>query len=299
VAGKTLFDVTSPRVSEPNLGAVLAGRYRLLRVLGSGQMARVYVAEQLAMARNVAVKVMRDELRLDEVAVQRFRREVGVVARLRSPHTIQCHDAGESDDHELFIAMELLAGETLRQRLERERVIVPDEVVQIAAQIGASLQEAHDAGVLHRDLKPENVFFCSHPSPLRPFVKVLDFGLAKLVSPEPGSLRLTDPHRTVGTPAYIAPEMVVRGRAIDHRADIYALGVMCFEMLTGERPFCHATPMAMAIAHVTQRIPRASEVNPSLPVAVDSFFESVLAKTPASRPADAGEVAERLAAALA
>src|SRR5262249_47456909 len=159
----------------------------------------------------------------------RFRQEVGVVARLRSPHTIQCFDAGQAGTDPLFIAMELLVGETLRQRLDRDGAIAPDDVVRIAAQIGASLQEAHDTGVLHRDLKPENVFFCAHATPLRPFVKVLDFGLAKLIVPDPDAMRLTDEQNTVGTPAYMAPEMIVRQRAVDHRADIYALGVMCFE----------------------------------------------------------------------
>jgi serine/threonine-protein kinase len=281
--------------AEP-VGKLIAGRYRLLRALGAGAMARVYVAEQVTMGRNVAVKVLRDELELDDIAVQRFRQEIAAVADLRSPHTIQCHDAGESDGR-LFLSMELLAGETLRQRLERDRAIAPAEVVAIAAQIGASLDEAHDAGVLHRDLKPENVFVCTHPSPLRPFIKVLDFGLAKLLEPD-RALRLTDRGRTVGTPAYMAPEMVVRGRAVDSRADLYALGVICFEMLVGRRPFDGKQAMAVAVAHARDAIPRASAIAPALPPAIDAFFDTVLAKSAAARPARASDVAALLAEAL-
>jgi serine/threonine protein kinase len=280
---------------DTHVGELIANRYRLLRPLGAGAMARVYVAEQVTMGRNVAVKLMRDELELDDVAVKRFRREIAAVADLRSPHTIQCYDAGESEGR-LFLAMELLAGETLRQRLDRERVLAIAEVIQIVAQIGASLDEAHDAGVLHRDLKPENLFVCAHPSPLRPFIKVLDFGLAKLVEPHAGASRLTDRGRTVGTPSYLAPEAVVRGHRVDQRADIYALGVICFEMLTGERPFRRGTAMEMVLAHLHDAIPHASQLAPALPATIDQFFDRVLAKNPDHRPARASEVAELLAA---
>ncbi|HEU5060139.1 MAG TPA: protein kinase, partial [Kofleriaceae bacterium] len=143
----------SREAADRNLGKVLAGRYRLVRDLGAGQMARVYVAEQIGMGRNVAVKLLLDEVQLDDVAVARFTQEVFAVARLRSPHTIQFYDAGASESGAQFIAMELLAGETLRQRLLRDERIPPHEAVGIAAQVGASLQEAHEAGVLHRDLK--------------------------------------------------------------------------------------------------------------------------------------------------
>ena len=280
---------------DPYIGTVIAGRYRVLRLLGTGQMANVYVADQITLARNVAIKMMLDELELDDVAVQRFRREVNIVATLRSPHTIQCYDAGEAENGSLFLAMELLAGETLRDWMQRDGTIPAADVIAIAAQVGASLQEAHDAGIVHRDLKPENVFSCAHATPLRPFVKVLDFGLAKLITPESKSMRLTDRCHVVGTPAYMAPELVVRGRSIDHRSDIYALGVMCFEMLTGQLPFGGDTPTMMALAQATAPIPRASEADPRLPVAIDHAFDRLLAKDPAMRPQNATEVADVLA----
>ena len=301
-AEKTLVDLPrqgSAGGGDANVGRVLAGRYRLLRPLGSGQMAHVYVAEQISMARNVAVKLLRSDVALDEVAVRRFRQEVAAVARLRSPHTIQCFDAGDAGRGGLFIAMELLAGETLRQRLERETFIPAHQVVTIAAQVGASLEEAHDAGILHRDLKPENIYLCSHLSPLSPLVKVLDFGLAKVLD-QAIDLNLTGERQTVGTPAYMAPEMAVRQRSVDHRADIYALGVMCFEMLTGARPFAHAaTPFAAVMAHIRDPIPRPSRTAEFLPPAVDAVFQTLLAKNAAGRPPRATQVAPLLASALA
>ena len=289
----------SRHVEDANLGKVLAGRYRLVRHLGAGQMARVYVAEQLEMGRNVAIKLLLDEVRLDDEAVGRFRHEVFAVARLRSPHTIQFYDAGVSETGAQFIAMELLAGETLRQRLNRDGRLPPHEVVGIAAQVGASLQEAHEAGVLHRDLKPENIFLCSHPTPWHLYVKVLDFGLAKIVEAAPDDGRhLTQDGYRVGTPAYMAPEMIVSGRPVDHRADIYALGLLCFELLTGQRAYEGRTPREMAMAQVIEPIPRGSALA-DLPVAVDLLFDSLIAKNPALRPQQATDVAPLLADALA
>jgi eukaryotic-like serine/threonine-protein kinase len=289
--------LVSRDLEDPNLGKVLAGRYRLLRDLGAGQMARVYVAEQLAMGRNVAIKLLLDEVRLDDMAVARFVQEVFAVARLRSPHTIQFYDAGVSETGAQFIAMELLAGETLRQRLNRDGSIPPYEAVGIAAQVGASLQEAHEAGVLHRDLKPENIFLCSHPTPWHLYVKVLDFGLAKIIEAAPDRPETRDGYR-VGTPAYMAPEMIVRGRRVDHRADVYALGLLCFEMLTGRRAFEARGAREMAMAQVMEPIPRGSEVG-DLPPEVDSVFDTLMAKDPEARPQQATDVAPLLADALA
>jgi serine/threonine-protein kinase len=279
----------------PHLRVVLAGRYRILRELGAGQMARVYGARQLSMGRNVAVKILHEDLEFEAEAVARFRSEVVAVSRLRSPHTIQFHDAGGAASGAQFIAMELLAGETLRQRLERDGRLPASDVVAIAAQVAASLQEAHEAGIVHRDLKPENIYMCSHPSPLTPFVKVLDFGLARLVDREERGARLTGRRKVVGTPAYMAPERIVRGRTDDHRADIYALAVMCFEMITGTRPYDERTPMEMALAHAAQPVPRASQRLPSLTPALDALLAAGMAKDPDDRPAEATALAAALA----
>lgn len=285
---------------DPMIGQVVSGRYRIARLLGKGNMARVYVAEQVSMERNVAVKVLQPDLIADEVAAGRFRQEVDAVSRLHSPHTISFYDAGATPDGVPYIVMELLAGQTLRERLTEDGALPPLEVVSITRQIACSLQEAHSAGVLHRDLKPENVHFCHIATPMQPFLKLLDFGLAKLSdrASGPDNPTLTGVRQTVGTPAYMAPEMIVEERPVDSRADVYSLGVMCFEMLTGTRPFQVKGAMKMAMAHVRDPVPSAVERNPLLPACIDEFFSSIMAKDPSHRPQEAIDVARLLAACL-
>lgn len=281
--------------ADPLIGTIVANRFRIARLLGEGNMARVYVAEQLSMDRNVAVKFLQSELLVDETAAGRFRKEVDAVSRLHSPHTISFLDAGQTPDKVPYIVMELLAGETLRERLETERVLAPQEVITITNQLACSLQEAHDADVLHRDLKPENVHFCRQATPLQPFVKLLDFGLAKLLdSTGPDNPTLTGKRQTVGTPAYIAPEMIVEERPVDHRGDIYSLAVMCFEMLTGTRPYNGKSAMAMALAHVREPIPSAFERNGRLPPRIDDFFVAAMAKNQDERPQQVQALAQML-----
>jgi len=270
---------------DPVIGTLVGGRYRVARLLGKGTMARVYVAEQTSMRRNVAVKLLQPELLVDETAEARFHQEVDAVSRLHSPHTIRFYDSGRTPEGVPYIVMELLAGQTLRERLDDDIVLPPGEVVAIADQIACSLYEAHEAGILHRDLKPENVYFCHLATPLQPFLKLLDFGLAKLLDDRgPDNPTLTGERQTVGTPAYMAPEMIIEERVVDHRSDIYALGVMCFEMLTGSRPFQEKSSMKMALAHVRSPIPSACERNPHLPPGIDGFFSTVLAKKSEDRP---------------
>jgi len=279
---------------------VVAGRYRIARLLGKGNMARVYVAEQLSMQRNVAVKLLHPDLIADSVAAGRFRQEVDAVSRLHSPHTIRFYDAGATPSGTPYIVMELLAGQTLGERLDEDGIIEPMEVVSIARQIACSLQEAHDAGVLHRDLKPDNVHFCHVATPMQPFLKLLDFGLAKLSdrASGPDNPTLTGSRQTVGTPAYMAPEMIVEERPVDSRADIYALGVMIFEMLTGSRPYQERGAMKMAMAHVRNPVPSACDRNGALPAGVDAFFQSILSKDPTQRPQEAIDVTRLLAECL-
>jgi serine/threonine-protein kinase len=283
-------------MADPLLGSVVAGRFRLEALVGEGEMARVYVAEQLSMGRKVALKVLRRELTQDRTASARFQREVEAVKRLRSPHTIGFHDFGEWQG-QLYIAMELLEGQTLRERLERDRFLDPEEVLSIVDQVASSLDEAHSAAVIHRDLKPENVFLCPTPGPPRPFVKVLDFGLAKLLD---GLDRpnLTAPTHTVGTPAYLAPEMARPGREADARVDLYSLGVMTFEMLVGERPYRAKSPLAMLMLHSKEPVPSARARKPDLPGGVDAFVQIAMAKDPDKRPEDGATFARALRSAL-
>jgi len=280
---------------DPLIGHSLYGRYRIRRFLGEGQMARVYLADQISMGREVAVKVLRTELTEDDDAAERFRREIEAVARMKSPHAIQCYDSGDTPSGYRFIVMEYLEGETLRNRLDSDRPIQVDDARSIVSQIGSALGEAHAAGIVHRDLKPENIHFGSHASPLTPFVKVLDFGLAKLQGATSSTGRITDKHTPVGTPAYLAPEAAAAGHTIDWRSDIYALGVITFEMLTGVRPFGGRSPMEVMIAHVRDPIPSASSMRPDLPAGIDAFFGAALAKDPKDRLSSGPELAATLA----
>jgi serine/threonine-protein kinase len=271
---------------DPRLGQLIDGRYRIESFLGRGQTACVYVAEQISMKRQVALKILHDELRADRNALARVKREVDAVVRLRSPHAITFFDFGYSDTDGFYIAMELLQGESLRASLRRERVVPPALVLSIATQVGSCLAEAHVAGVIHRDLKPENIFLCPpQRSGDRPFVKVLDFGLAKLVHPDldASAQVLTAPRTAIGTPAYLAPEMARAGRTPDHRVDLYSLGLIVFEMLAGRRAFVATSPGAMLYEQAFEKAPRISALRAELPAALDDFFDTALAKDPDRR----------------
>jgi serine/threonine-protein kinase len=284
--------------TDPRLGQLLDGRYRLESVLGEGTMGRVYVAEQVAMRRKVAVKLLLPEAVEDEASVARFRREVDAVTRLRSPHCITFFDFGTVGT-ELYIVMELLDGETLRQRLARGPLSIL-EARALGAATCACLAEAHAAGVLHRDLKPENLFLCRPPSEkATTHLKVLDFGLAKLVAPDDRNAGvLTRPRSVVGTPAYLAPEMA-RGAEPDANVDLYALGVILFEALTGARPFDAPNPTKMMLAHLLEPVPSALAHRPDLPGGIDAFFTVALAKERAERFEDATRLGSAFDAVLA
>ena len=289
------------KVGDRRVGTTVAGRFQIESLIGEGQMARVYVAQQMSMKRRVALKIMHLDLLRHKAAPTRFRREVEAVTRLRSPHTIVFYDFGSTDDGSLFIAMELLTGEPLRVWLDRERALDPALTLALVRQICSCLREAHGAGVLHRDLKPENIFLCPpEPGARAPFVKVLDFGLAKLSEPAFGENMppITSPSITVGTPAYLAPEMAITGRKADLRSDLYSLGVMVFEMLTGERPYDEKNPHAMMVAHARNPIPQPSRRKQGLPAGSDGFIQVAMAKDPEERFQNAEAFANALASAL-
>lgn len=279
------------------IGQPLSSRYRVIRKIGEGQNAMVYLAEQSSMGRNVCVKVLKKHQSADATANARFRQEVEVSSRLRSPHTIQFYDYGSVEGRQ-YIVMEFLAGETIQDRLRNKGRLGLGETASVAAQIGSSLDEAHEAGVWHRDLKPENVYFCTHATPLKPFVKVLDFGFARLTDRGPEKTRLTAQNTAVGTPAYMAPERVVKDRLVDHRSDLYSMAVMCFEMLTGKLPYTGNNPVMMLMDHVKKPIPSVQGLCKGLPPKLDDFFLRAMAKDPESRPSSGQEFTELLDRAL-
>jgi serine/threonine-protein kinase len=279
-------------------GRVLSGRYRLLSRLGQGGMGAVYRAHHILMDKPVAVKVLRHELSSDAEAVARFHREARSASRLDHEHIIRVTDFGQSDDALLFLVMELLDGESLAELLHREAPLPWRRAVAITREVLSGLSHAHEQGIVHRDLKPENIVLARRGKSSRPVVKVLDFGLAKLVHEAPGlseHMSLTRTGVVFGTPEYMSPEQA-EGGAIDPRTDLYALGVILYQMVTGEVPFSAPTVLAL-IAKTVQdppEPPSARMRGGELPPALEALILRCLEKSPAQRPQNAEEVIEAL-----
>ncbi len=269
-------------------GDVLDDRYTLIDEIGRGSMSTVYRARQHAMGRDVAVKV----LRTGAGSRERFLREARAHSRLGSPHTVSVLDFGVAD--EPYLVMELLEGESLATRLARASRLAPADAASAARQILASLAEAHAHGIVHRDLKPENLFFARDAFGVET-VKVLDFGIAKVLRRSEPELCAPETHvgTILGTPRYMSPEQA-RGAAVDGRSDLYALGVVLYEMLAGEPPFVDRDTVVV-LAHHVGTTPRAvRELAPEVPEWLDAFVARLLAKDSADRPATAEDAARML-----
>ncbi len=259
-----------------------SGRYEIVKLIGEGGMGRVYQARQISMDRMVALKVLRAQLALDDHLLARFQQEALSVSKLRHPNTITVYDYGRTHDGLLFIAMELLGGKSLYQLLRQKRRLSLHRTLHIMGQVVGAVAEAHQLGVVHRDLKPENIQIDQVGGDPY-FAKVLDFGIAKIVHGEGGSLpegkALTMAGAIFGTPAYMSPEQV-HGEKVDHRTDIYSLGVILYEMLAGQQPFTGATPMAIMMAQASKAVPPIREVCPEADVndAILRILDRCLAK---------------------
>lgn len=265
--------------SDPRIGAVLGGRYRLDAPLASGGMATVYRGTDEILGREVAVKIMHPSLATDPGFVERFRREAQTAARLNHPNVVTVHDCGDVDDT-LFIVMELVEGTTLRELLSDFGRLDPQTARHMVAGVAAALDHAHAKGLVHRDVKPENVLVTPDGN-----VKVVDFGVAKALADE-GS-RLTG-ERALGTIAYVAPEQL-GGEEVDARADVFALGVMTYEALAGDVPFSGDTPTAVAAARLGRSVP-----SPGISPAIDGAITRAMAPTPDDRFETAGEFARSM-----
>src|SRR5678816_815021 len=220
------------------LNAAMSDRYRIERELGAGGMATVYLAEDLRHHRQVAVKVLRPELAAS-LGAERFLREIEIAARLHHPHILPLYDSGGAGDV-LFYVMPLVEGQSLRDRLTKGGALPIDEGVKVIREVADALVYSHQHGVVHRDIKPENILLTSGHA------LVTDFGVAKAVSEAAGTAELTGTGVTLGTPAYMAPEQATADPTMDHRADIYALGAMAYEVLAGRAPFT-----AVSYTHLT------------------------------------------------
>jgi serine/threonine-protein kinase len=279
--------VTEPADRKQRLAAALAGRYRVDRELGSGGMATVYAAHDLRHDREVAIKVLRPEV-ASSVGADRFLGEIRTTARLNHPNILPLFDSGDADGL-LFFVMPLMVGETLRQRMEREPPLTLDAVLAIANDLCSALDHAHRQGVIHRDIKPENILLQDGRAVLA------DFGIA--LAERSGDLRLTGTGIAVGTPAYMSPEQVLGERALDARSDIYAVGTVLYEMLTGVQPFTGATIQAVVARTLTEPPAPPSRHRRGIPAHVDAAVLAALQKDPAQRPATADELRALLNAA--
>jgi serine/threonine-protein kinase len=268
---------------------LVAGKYRLERFLARGGMGSIWVARDERLRRTVAVKFMEPDYTSPESRA-RFEREAQAAAQLATPHVVQVYDHG-IDDGTPFIVMELLEGEDLAQRLKREhRLSLPDAAV-IAVQIGRALRRAHTAGIVHRDLKPQNVFLARGDDAI--VAKILDFGVAKANLGDEGETTRTGD--VIGSPKYMSPEQARGLKAVDHRSDLWSLGVILFRAVTGKPPFDGDSATDVIVKICAEPVPAATEIAPDLPAELDPFFKRALARDPAQRFQTAGELVDAFA----
>ena len=265
--------------THPLIGELVDGRYQVVRHIADGGMATVLLATDTRLDRDVALKVMRADLAADETFVSRFRREARSAARLSHPNVVPVFDQGE-DEGRVFLAMEYIDGRTAREVVDAEGALTPRAALDLMESVLTGLAVAHEAGYIHRDVKPENVLIADQGP-----VKVADFGLARAVTSQSTT---TDDGVLFGTVAYLSPEQVERGIA-DARSDVYAAGLILFELLTGTRAIEGESPIHVAFQHVHEGVPAPSERVPGLPAPLDDLVALATHRDPDERPRDAGD----------
>ncbi|GAB3295172.1 Stk1 family PASTA domain-containing Ser/Thr kinase [Pseudoclavibacter terrae] len=264
------------------IGRLIDGRYQVRSLIAKGGMATVYVATDLRLERRVAIKVMHDHLAADERFRERFIREARSAAKITHPNVVNVYDQGD-DEVFAYMVMEYIPGITLRDLLHDHHKLTPEQSIDVMDAVLAGLQAAHKLGIVHRDLKPENVLLADDGR-----IKLSDFGLARAASANTATGQVL-----LGTIAYLSPELVTKGTA-DVRSDIYSLGIMLFEMLTGEQPYRGDQPVNIAYRHANETVPAPSEVNPNVPHELDELVAWSTERDPELRPADAGVMLEAL-----
>jgi serine/threonine protein kinase len=269
------------------------GNYTLTAKLGEGGMGVVYLAEHPVIGRKVAMKAIHPELSRNPEVVSRFVNEAKAVNQIGNEHIVDIHDFGTTPDGEFYFIMEFLQGEALSDRLKRMAPFEPVRALAIAAQVADALGASHQHGIIHRDLKPENIFLITKGH-TADFVKVLDFGLAKLTQSDGAATHKTRTGSVMGTPYYMAPEQCEGKANIDHRADIYSLGVILFEMLTAKVPFGGEGYGEIIVKHITAQVPSPRAINPLLPPSLEAIIMRALAKQRGERFQTMEEFAEAL-----
>ena len=303
IDGQGLYSATEVPVlsddADPRVGQVLFNRYQLRRVVADGGMGRVYEALDTHARRHVALKVLHPEVARDEVAVERFKREYEVSQELASVHMVDVLDFRETPDHSHALVMEFLYGEELRATLLREQQIEPARLVRLLSQVALGLDEAHAKDLVHRDLKPDNLFLCQTTAD--DMVKVLDFGSVR--DNAASAKKLTVLGTTIGSPFYMSPEQAQGLAGLDRRADVWSLGAIAYECLTGRVPFSGANGPSVLLEILTKEPLPPSRVAqqegmPPIPRAVDRALERALRKTVELRTESAGRLADELGAAF-
>ena len=289
----------TPWADDPLIGQVL-DRYQIVEPLGQGGMGSVYLAERLPDELEVAIKIVRPVHIGNPTVHERFLRETKHTSRINSPHVVRIFDSGMSDEGRAYMVMEHLEGESLTERQRHPPAVRPLEALHIARDVSRALAAAHAIGVIHRDLKPDNIFLCKDGT-----VKVLDFGIAKaLIKDSDENVRVAEPslteaHRVVGTPVYMSPEVITK-EGLSHRSDLYALGVILYELMVGEPPFFEKDAIGTMYRHLHEEPRRLREVDERLdiPGALETLVRDLLEKDPEKRPEKTEDVVRRLEALL-
>lgn len=274
------------------VGETLVGKYRVDGVLGEGAMGLVVAAHHLVLDERVAIKILHASHARDPETTTRFVREARAAVRIKNEHVVRIYDVGRLDGGEPFLVMELLEGEDLAS-LVRQGPLLLSEAIDIVLQICEALGEAHALGIVHRDLKPANIFVTPRGDGAA-FVKVLDFGLSKFLGAD-ASAAITRTHATVGSPLYMSPEQLESAKDVDQRADIWSLGVILFELLTGRPPFRAEGLPQLVVRILNGKTPSLRSKRPEMPAALDAIVARCLAKDRNDRFAEVGELAAALA----
>ncbi len=278
------------------IGLALDNKYRIVRVIGRGGMGVVYEAEHTTLGKRVAIKLMLEKYTGDSEAVARFTREALAASRIGNPHIIDVMDIGTAPDGRSFVVMELLSGAPLAKVIEDHGPMPPQRAIAIMRQVLRAVGAAHAKGIVHRDLKPDNIFLLDHDS-ATDFVKLLDFGISKMIDPDlqVAATKLTTTGVVMGTPLYMAPEQAM-GMEIDHLADVYACGVIMYELLAGKPPFDGATYAVLVAKLLTSEPPLLAEIRPGLSPKLVAAVHRALEKEPQKRFQSAEEFANALPA---
>ncbi|MEP7340928.1 MAG: SUMF1/EgtB/PvdO family nonheme iron enzyme, partial [Acidobacteriota bacterium] len=277
------------------IGSTLEGKYRIEAKLGAGGMGAVYRATRLLIGDEVAIKVLHAEQVADPQAIERFRREAQAAARLKHPNAVSIYDFGVSGEGLVYLVMELVEGQSLRDLIKQQGPLTPTAAAEVMSQVCAALDEAHRQHIVHRDMKPDNIIVNATGAGLR--VKVLDFGIAKMRDLAATAGNLTQAGNVMGTPHYMSPEQCL-GEELDNRSDIYSLGAVLYEMLVGVVPFNSPTSTAVVVQHVNQSPPSLRAINVSISQAVEAVVLRALEKRREARPPTAGALAQELTTAV-